>query len=91
MQVHSHEARREHAPEKCDAELELLSVICSANSHYVCFTRDPERKWLFFDSMANRVCKLLSFLSNESSQFPMSPSHQISNTTSLVVWTALLY
>ena len=37
-------------------ELELLSVICIETSHYVCFTRSEER-WIFFDSMANRVSK----------------------------------
>lgn len=35
-------------------ELELLSVICIETSHYVCFTRSEER-WIFFDSMANRI------------------------------------
>ena len=37
-------------------ELDLLSVICIETSHYVCFTRSEDR-WVFFDSMANRVCK----------------------------------
>ena len=37
-------------------ELELLSVICIETSPYVCFTRSEER-WIFFDSMANRVSK----------------------------------
>ena len=43
-------------------ELDLLSVICIETSHYVCFTRDPrddtERKWIFFDSMADRKCEI---------------------------------
>ena len=39
------------------ARLELLSVICIETSHYVCFARQ-EKRWIFFDSMANRVCKL---------------------------------
>ncbi len=43
------------------AELDLLSVICIETSHYVCFTRDPrddfEKKWIFFDSMADRQCE----------------------------------
>ena len=44
------------------SELDLLSVICIETSHYVCFTRDPtamdeEHKWIFFDSMANRLCE----------------------------------
>ena len=43
---------------RADMELDLLSVICIETSHYVCFTRF-EDKWLFFDSMANRVCKSL--------------------------------
>ena len=37
-------------------ELDLLSVICIETSHYVCFTRS-EGRWVFFDSMANRVSK----------------------------------
>ena len=37
-------------------ELDLLSVICIETSHYVCFTRADD-KWLFFDSMANRIGK----------------------------------
>jgi hypothetical protein len=36
--------------------LELLSVICIETSHYICFTRSEDR-WVFFDSMANRVRK----------------------------------
>ncbi len=59
-----HSNRQEHKPEWCPelanllkiAEFELLSVICIETSHYVCFTRDDDR-WIFFDSMANRVCK----------------------------------
>ena len=61
--MHSHKARRDHTPEKCEhidtGELELLSVLCIETSHYVCFTRDPEGRWLFFDNMANRVCEFL--------------------------------
>ena len=37
-------------------ELDLLSVICIETSHYICFTRSEDR-WVFFDSMANRVSK----------------------------------
>ncbi len=40
------------------ADLELLCVICIETSHYVCFTRQ-ENRWIFFNSMANRVCKLV--------------------------------
>lgn len=36
------------------AHLQLLSVICIETSHYVCFTRADE-KWVFMDSMADRV------------------------------------
>ena len=40
---------------------DLLSVICIETSHYVCFTRDPrddgEKRWIFFDSMADRQCE----------------------------------
>ena len=38
------------------SKLELLSVICIETSHYVCFTR-CEKRWLFHDSMADRMCK----------------------------------
>ena len=38
------------------SKMQLLSVICIETSHYVCFTRTKD-KWLFHDSMANRVCK----------------------------------
>lgn len=37
-------------------ELDLLSVICHEFNHYTCFTRSEDR-WVFFDSMANRVSK----------------------------------
>ena len=37
-------------------ELDLLSVVCIETSHYICFTRSDDR-WVFFDSMANRVSK----------------------------------
>jgi ubiquitin thioesterase CYLD len=58
--VHKHKSRSSHKREQykmiADAgELELLSVLCIETSHYVCFTRDVEGRWLFFDSMANRV------------------------------------
>lgn len=58
--VHRHKSRASHKREKCRelnevGELELLSVLCIETSHYVCFTRDSEERWLFFDSMANRV------------------------------------
>jgi len=60
--VHSHKDRASHKPERCGeiteaGELELLSVICIETSHYVCFTRDSEGKWVFSDSMANRLCE----------------------------------
>ena len=62
--VHQHKSRQGHKYEysvemqnlKTMAEFELLSVICIETSHYVCFTRQ-ENKWIFFDSMASRVCK----------------------------------
>ena len=50
------------------SNLELLSVICIETSHYVCFTRHSGNQWVFFDSMASRVCKLLvSFSLNNKS------------------------
>ena len=39
------------------SQMQLLSVICIETSHYVCYTRSQNR-WLFHDSMANRLCKL---------------------------------
>ena len=60
--AHSHKDRATHRPERCGelaeaGELELLSVICIETSHYVCFTKDIEGKWVFSDSMANRLCE----------------------------------
>ena len=40
------------------SKMQLLSVVCIETSHYVCFTRTNKDKWLFHDSMANRLCKL---------------------------------
>jgi len=59
--IHGHPHRKYHKVEMLQVagmRLELLSVICIETSHYVCFTRAEER-WIFFDSMANRVCKYL--------------------------------
>ena len=39
------------------SKMELLSVICIETSHYVCYTRAGD-KWLFHDSMADRLCKI---------------------------------
>ena len=39
--------------------LKLLSVICIETSHYVCFTRADDGRWIFHDSMANRVCEFI--------------------------------
>ena len=63
--VHSHKQRKKHKPEQHKepegVDLELLSVLCIETSHYVCFSRDPEEgRWLFFDSMADRVCEFMS-------------------------------
>ena len=41
---------------KLSFPMDLLSVICIETSHYVCFTRCEDR-WLFHDSMADRICK----------------------------------
>ena len=62
--VHKRKSRVNHKREQCTellqaGELELLSVLCIETSHYVCFTRDSEGRWLFFDSMANRLCESL--------------------------------
>jgi hypothetical protein len=58
--VHRNPTRAGHNPEREDwfGELELLSVLCIETSHYVCFSRDHEGRWVFFDSMADRVCEL---------------------------------
>ena len=60
-----HTARSGHHVEECldggITELELLSVICIETSHYVCFSRS-EDQWIFFDSMANRVCECMNCL-----------------------------
>ena len=57
--THTH-LRKDHYNEQIgiDADLELLSVLCIENSHYVCFTRN-DNQWLFFDSMFDRKCKLI--------------------------------
>ena len=39
--------------------LKLLSVICIETSHYVCFTRADDERWIFLDSMATTVCESL--------------------------------
>ena len=67
--VHTHEDRAHHLPRanffEGVSELDLLSVICIETSHYVCFAKDPQEEpdqpsnWIFFDSMANRICKQL--------------------------------
>ena len=41
---------------KLSFPMDLLSVICIENSHYMCFTRCEDR-WLFHDSMADRIGK----------------------------------
>ena len=57
--VHKNPKRVAHKPEKREdlPELELLSVLCIETSHYVCFSRDSDGRWLFFDSMADRLCE----------------------------------
>lgn len=65
---HAHPGRANHgrqnvatASDHIGVSLDLLSVICIETSHYVCFTKQPSddpnnaHKWIFFDSMANRV------------------------------------
>ena len=39
------------------SNLKLLSVICIETSHYVCFAHPDDGRWIFMDSMADRVCK----------------------------------
>ena len=60
-------SRSNHTSRPCstwDSKLDLLSVLCIETSHYVCFSRQ-ERRWLFFDSMSNRVCKFIINASNK--------------------------
>uniref|UniRef100_A0A183EK65 Ubiquitin carboxyl-terminal hydrolase CYLD n=1 Tax=Gongylonema pulchrum TaxID=637853 RepID=A0A183EK65_9BILA len=46
-------SRRTQIPQK---KLQLASVLCIETSHYVAFVRAMNaNKWLFFDSMADRV------------------------------------
>ena len=71
-QFHAHPNRKDHVLDQNigggmeGSPLDLISVICIETSHYVCFTKEPSEdpnkphKWIFFDSMANRVCKLPS-------------------------------
>ena len=84
--THKHPARVGHKPERDFPELELLSVLCIETSHYVCFSRDSEGRWLFFDSMANRVRELT--LTNKPLIDPLS--HQMTSSTFPEEWTAQL-
>ena len=65
-----HKIRKDHSPGPVDlhmcSKMELLSVICIETSHYVCFTRSGDR-WLFHDSMADRVCKFICSNSHRNS------------------------
>ena len=65
--VHREKERKDHRVEAVNirpgtsdatnfSKMELLSVICIETSHYVCYTRSGD-KWLFHDSMADRLCK----------------------------------
>ena len=85
--VHKHPSRASHTPVQMEEvpELELLSVLCIETSHYVCFSRDSEGRWLFFDSMADRLCELP--LTNEP--LITSLSHQMTSTTYPEGWSAL--
>ncbi|XP_065064784.1 ubiquitin carboxyl-terminal hydrolase CYLD-like [Rhopilema esculentum] len=69
--VHQHSARVEHKVKKLPTQkengysvnkdimkLELFAVVCIKTSHYVAFTKlggSANEKWMFFDSMADRV------------------------------------
>ena len=68
--VHQHSARRAHKtckiakPNKTQnvntgmKTLELFAVVCIKTSHYVTFAKcgeSPNDRWVFFDSMADRV------------------------------------
>ena len=78
--VHQHSARVGHKVNKLSTQkengysvnknitkLELFAVVCIKTSHYVAFTKlgdSANEKWMFFDSMADRVGKknLASFI-----------------------------
>jgi len=52
--------RRTERLQECNEikELELFAVVCIQTSHYVTFTKcgeAPDDKWVFFDSMADRI------------------------------------
>ena len=54
--------KRENVSQECNGMkiLELFAVVCIKTSHYVTFVKcgdSPDEKWLFFDSMADRVGK----------------------------------
>ena len=80
----------DHTIQPCDEsvcrqeiyEMELLSVICIETSHYVCFTRSEDR-WVFFDSMANRVRKCSSCFCVSSHSLWHAPSlfNQMTSST----------
>ena len=88
----SHNYRQSHSPTELFnpggdggsriSKMELLSVICIETSHYVCFTHFEDR-WLFHDSMANRLCKWRHCSQLNKSYCSLSPP-QMTCTTSLV-------
>lgn len=66
--LHKHPNRKSHkkpsfvnnkvSKTSSSTQLELFAVVCIEKSHYVSFVRSgfgEEEKWLFFDSMADRV------------------------------------
>ena len=71
----SHRSRKGHKVEEIEvkemmgdtskfSKMQLLSVICIETSHYVCYTRTTKNRWLFHDSMANRICKNICLIIN---------------------------
>ena len=56
---HSHPIRADHKLEITSIKIQLVSVICKENSHYVCFSRVyTNDQWLFFDSMTEKKGKI---------------------------------
>ena len=54
--------RRPEGLQECNdiKDLELFAVVCIQTSHYVTFAKCgevPDDKWVFFDSMADRIGK----------------------------------
>ena len=69
--THPKRSRANHDLEITSVKIQLVSVICKENDHYVCFSRIyGDDQWLFFDSMAERKGKIL--LLSQAKKFGIS-------------------